>query len=148
LQASGDAAGAETALVKTTQLEPRWVPAYTALGSAYHTQRKFKEAIEAYRKAIELDPNLPAAYAGLGLARAAKGEKDGIKDIERAMQLDPKSGLPNLNLAIVYSQSKSKKDLARAEEEFKKAIAKNTNNFEFSNRTAERLLADLQKRKK
>ena len=148
LQASGDSAGAEAALIKTTQLEPRWVPAYIALGSAYHAQRKYKEAIEAYRKAIELEPNQPMAYAGLGLARAAKGEKDGVKDIERAMQLDPQSGLPHFNLAIVYSQSKSKKDLARAEEEFKKAIAKNTNNFEFSNRAAERLLADLQKRKK
>jgi tetratricopeptide (TPR) repeat protein len=148
LQASGDSAGAEAMLIRTTQLEPRWVFAYTALGSAYHAQRKYKEAIEAYRKAIEIDSNQPAAYAGLGLARAAKGEKDGVKDIERAMQLDPNSGLPHLNLAIVYSQSKSKKDLARAEEEFKKAIAKNTNSFEFSNRTAERLLADLQKRKK
>jgi tetratricopeptide (TPR) repeat protein len=148
LQAAGDFAGAEAALVKTTQLEPRWVFAYTSLGSAYHSQAKYKEAIEAYRRAIELDPNQSAAYAGLGLSRAAKGEKDGVKDIERAMQLDPKSALPHLNLAIVYSQSKSKKDLTRAEEEFKKAIAKNTNNLEFSNRAAERLLADLQKRKK
>lgn len=148
LQASGDSAGAEAALIKTTQLEPRWVFAYIALGSAHHAQGKYKEAIEAYRKAVELDPNQSSAYAGLGLARAAKGEKDGIKDIERAMQLDPQSALPHLNLAIVYSQSKSKKDLARAEEEFKKAIAKNTNNLEFSNRAAERLLADLQKRKK
>jgi tetratricopeptide (TPR) repeat protein len=148
LQASGDSAGAEAALVRTTQIEPRWVFAYTALGSAYHSQGKYKEAIEAYRRAIEIDPNQSAAYAGLGLARAAKGEKDGVKDIERAAQLDPKSALPNLNLAIVYSQSKSKKDLARAEEEVKKAIAKNMNNLEFPNRTAERLLADLQKRKK
>jgi tetratricopeptide (TPR) repeat protein len=148
LQASGDSAGAEAALIKTTQLEPRWVFAYTALGSAYHAQGKYKEAIEAYRRAIELEPNQSKAYAGLGLARAAKGEKDGVKDLERAMQLDPQSALPHLNLGIIYSQSKSKKDLARAEEEFKKAIAKNTNNLEFSNRAAERLLADLQKRKK
>jgi tetratricopeptide (TPR) repeat protein len=148
LQASGDSAAAETALVRVTQLEPRWTPAYIALGSAYHAQGKYKEAIEAYRKAIELAPNQAAAVAGLGLSRAAKGEKDGIKDIERAMQLDPASALPHLNLAIVYSQSKSKKDLARAEEEFKKAIAKNTSNLEFSNRKAEALLADLQKKKK
>ncbi|HEX8185899.1 MAG TPA: tetratricopeptide repeat protein [Blastocatellia bacterium] len=148
LQASGDFAGAEAALVRVTQLEPRWTPAYIALGSAYHAQGKYKEAIEAYRKAIELAPNQAAAVAGLGLARVAKGEKDGVRDIERAMQLDPTSGLPNFNLAIVYSQSKSKKDLARAEEEFKKAIAKNTGNMEFSNRKAERLLAELQKRKK
>ena len=148
LQASGDSAGAETALVRVTQLEPRWAPAYITLGAAYHAQGKYKEAIEAYRKAIEIAPNQGAAVAGLGLSRVAKGEKDGVKDIERAMQLDPASALPNLNLAIVLSQSKSKKDLARAEEEFKKAISKNTTNLEFSNRRAERLLADLQKRKK
>jgi tetratricopeptide (TPR) repeat protein len=148
LQASGDSPAAETALVRVTQLEPRWTPAYLALGSAYYSQGKYKEAIEAYRKATELAPNQSAAVAGLGLARVAKGEKDGIKDIERAMQLDPASGLPHLNLGIAYSLSKSKKDLARAEEEFKKAIAKNTANLEFSNRKAERLLSDLQKRKK
>ena len=148
LLASGDVAGAETHLLKVTQAEPRWASAQTALGSVYYGGGKFKEAIEAYRRAIAIDPKYAGAHAGLGLARFAKGEKDGVKDIERAAQLDPASALPHLNLAIVYSQSKSKKDWPRAEEEFKKAIQMNPQNLEFQNSAAERMLGDVQKRKK
>ncbi len=147
LLASSDAAGAEAALIKVTQAEPGWASAHTALGAAYYGQGKFKEAIEAYRKAIEIDANA-TALAGLGLARVGKGEKDGVKDIERAIKADPNSALPHLNLAIAYSQSNHKKDWSRAEEEFKKAIQLNSQNLEFQNSAAERMLAEVQKRKK
>ena len=146
--ANGDAAGAETTLVKVTTAEPRWASAYTALGWAYYAGGKFAEAIAAYRKASEIEPNNAAAVAGLGLARVMKGEKDGTKDIERAIKLDANSALPHLNLAIVYSQSKSKKDWSRSEEEFKKAIQLNSQNLEFQNSSAEKMLAEVQKRKK
>jgi Tfp pilus assembly protein PilF len=145
---SSDLAGAEANLVKVSQAEPRWPGAQTALGTTYYGGGKFKDAIDAYRRAIAIDPKNAAAYAGLGLARHAKGEKDGVKDIERAAQIDPSSALPHLNLGIVLSQSKSKKDLARAEEELKKAIQQNGNNLEFPNRAAEQLLAAVQKRRK
>ncbi|MEK6303101.1 MAG: tetratricopeptide repeat protein [Acidobacteriota bacterium] len=145
---AGDVAGAEANLVRVTQAEPRWQSAHTALGTVYYGGAKFKEAIDAYRRAIAIDPKCAPAYAGLGLARWAKGEKDGIKDIERGAQIDPSSALPHLNLGIVLSQSKSKRDLTRAEEELKKAIQQNGNNMEFPNRIAEQLLADVQKRKK
>ncbi|HWN98233.1 MAG TPA: tetratricopeptide repeat protein [Blastocatellia bacterium] len=148
LIASGDHAGAETNLVRVTQAEPRWPSGHTALGAAYYGGAKFKEAIEEYRRAIAIDPKYAAAYAGLGLARWSKGEKDGVKDIERAAQMDPSIAVPHLNLGIVLSQSKSKKDLARADEELKKAIQLNGNNLEFPNRVAEQLLTDLQKKKK
>lgn len=148
LLASSDAAGAEAALVKVIQQEPRWAAAHTALGLGYYGGGKFKEAIDAYRKASEIEPNNAAPVAGLGLARVLKGEKDGVKDIERAMKLDPNSALPHLNLGIYYSQSKNKKDWSRAEDEFKKAIQLNSQNLEFQNSAAERMLAEVQKRKK
>jgi tetratricopeptide (TPR) repeat protein len=148
LIATGDAAAAETTLVKVTTAEPRWASAYTGLGWAYYAGGKFAEAIVAYRKASEIEPNNVAAIAGLGLARVMKGEKDGVKDIERAIRLDANSALPHLNLAIAYSQSKSKKDWTRAEEEFKKAIQLNSQNLEFQNSSAEKMLAEVQKRKK
>lgn len=145
---SGDAPGAEAALVGVTQQEPRWASAYTDLGRSYYIQGKFNEAIDAYRKASAIEPNSAAPVAGLGLARVVKGEKDGFKDIERAAKLEPNSALPHLNLAIYWSRSKNKKDWSRAEDEFKKAIQMNSQNLEFQNSTAERLLAEVQKRKK
>ena len=146
--ASGDAAGAEATLVKVTQAEPRWASAWTALGGAYHGGGKFAESIAAYQRAIAIEPNNAAAVAGLGLARVMKGEKDGFKDIERAVKLEPTSAVPHLNLAMYYAQSKNKKDWSKAEEEFKKAIQMNSQNLEFQNSSAERMLAEVQKRKK
>lgn len=148
LLSSGDLAGAEANLLRVTQAEPRWPWPHAALGTVYYGGAKFTEAIDMYRRAMAIDPGYGAAQAGLGLARWTKGEKDGLKDIERAGQIDPKSAIPHLNLGIVLGQSKNKRDLARAEEEFKKAIQKNGNNLEFSNRTAELLLSDVQKRRK
>lgn len=148
LLASGDAPGAEAVLVKTTQQEPQWSSAHTALGSALYSEGKFADAITAYQRAASIEPSNVAAVAGLGLARVMKGEKDGSKDIDRAMKLDASSALPHFNLAIVYSQSKNKKDWSRAEDEFKKAISMNSQNIEFQNSSAERLLAEVQKRKK
>ena len=148
LLASSDPAGAEAALQKVTMAEPGWASAHTALGSAYYGEGKFKEAIDAFRKAMEIDANNSRALAGLGLARVGKGERDGVKDIERAIKADPNSALPHLNLAIAYSQLKSKKDWSRSEEEFKKAIQLNSQNLEFQNSAAERMLAEVQKRKK
>jgi Flp pilus assembly protein TadD len=148
LLASSDPAGAEASLLRVTQQEPGWAAAHNALGLAYHAGGKFKEAIDAYRKASEIEPTNAAPVAGLGLARVMKGEKDGLKDIERAAKLDPNSALPHLNLAIHYSQSKNKRDWSRAEDEFKKAIQLNSQNLEFQNSAAERMLSDIQKRKR
>lgn len=148
LIATGDAAAAETTLIKVTTAEPRWGSAQNALGWAYYAGGKFPDAVVAYRKASEIDPNNAAAVAGLGLARIMKGEKDGMKDIDRAIKLDPNSAVAHLNLAIALSQSKSKRDWTRAEEEFKKAIQMNSQNLEFQNSSAEKMLAEVQKRKK
>ncbi|HJZ68473.1 MAG TPA: tetratricopeptide repeat protein, partial [Blastocatellia bacterium] len=83
--ASGDASGAETTLIKVTQSEPKWASAYTALGSTYYAEGRYKESVDAYQKAIAIEPGNAGAVAGLGLARVLKGDKDGVKDIERAM---------------------------------------------------------------
>lgn len=148
LLASSDAAGAEAALLKVTQQEPRWASAHSALGLAYYGGGKFKEAVDAYRKASEIEPNNAAPVAGLGLARIMKGEREGLKDIERAAKLDPNSALPHLNLAIYYSQSRNRRDWSRAEDEFRRAIQLNSQNLEFQNSGAELMLADVQKRKR
>jgi len=77
-----------------------------------------------------------------------KGERDGLKDLERATRMDPNAALPHLNLAIYYAQSKNKRDWTRAEEEFRRAIQLNSQNLEFQNSSAERLLEEVQKRKR
>jgi superkiller protein 3 len=140
--------GAEAAFNKVAQLEPRWAIAPAGLGATYHAWAKYKEAIEAFKKAIDLDKNYSAAYAGLGFARFARGDKDGIKDIRKAMELDSTAALPHLYLGTIYSKSKKKDELTRAVVELQQAVQKNPANLEFQNRTAEQLISELQKTKK
>ncbi|HET8675390.1 MAG TPA: tetratricopeptide repeat protein [Blastocatellia bacterium] len=145
----GNGPGAEAAFGKATQLEPRWAIAHARLGAAYYMGGKYKESIEAYRKAIQLEPGSALAYAGLGLARVMKGEKDGLRDAEKALQLDSTSGVPHLSIGIILSQSRrNTKEKTRAAEELKMAIQKNPGNLEFQNRTAEQFLSTLQATKK
>jgi tetratricopeptide (TPR) repeat protein len=142
-----DVSGAESAFQKTLQLEPQWAVGYAGMGAVYFETKRYKESIEAYRKAVTMNPTSAAWLAGQGLARAFKGEKDGVKDMENALKLDATSGVPNLNLGIFFAQSKKGKERERAAQELKMAIQKNTGNLEFPNSRAEQLLADLQKRK-
>jgi len=144
---ANDLSGAEAAFLKTLQVEPQWFVGHTGIGAVYYETKRYKESIDAYRKAVALNPTSAAALAGLGLARAVKGEKDGLKDMERAVQLDTTSGVPNLALGMFFAQSKKGKERERAMQEFKTAIQKNTGNLEFQNSRAEQFLADLQKRK-
>jgi tetratricopeptide (TPR) repeat protein len=144
---ANDLSGAEAAFLKTQQVEPQWFVGYTGMGAVYYETKRYKESIDTYRKAVTLNPTSAAALAGLGLARAVKGEKDGVKDMERAIQLDATSGVPHLSLGMFFAQSKKGKERERAELEFKNAIQKNTGNLEFQNSRVEQFLADLQKKK-
>ncbi len=144
---ANDLSGAEAAFQKTLQVEPQWFVGYTGMGSVYYETKRYKESIDAYRKAVSLNPTSAAALAGVGLSRAFKGEKDGIKDMESAIKLDGTSGVPHLCLAMFFAQSKKGNERARAAQEFKTAIEKNTGNLEFQNSRVEQLLAELQKLK-
>lgn len=147
LMAMKEWAAAEFAFLKVTQLEPRWAQAAVSLGMVNNNQGKYKEAIEAFRRALQIEPQNPRAMAGLGLARVMKGDKDGVKDIERASQMDPASATAQLNLGLALSQSKEKKQRQRAEQALQKAIELNGKSAEFPTRTAEQALEDLKKKK-
>jgi tetratricopeptide (TPR) repeat protein len=138
---------AEVAFIKVTQMEPRWTQGVVSLGMVYYSQGKFKEAIEAYRRALLLEPQNARATAGLGLARTMKGEKDGIKDIDRATQMDPASATAQLYLGLALAQSKDKKQRQRAEQAFQKALELNAKSAEFPTRLAEQALDELKKKK-
>ncbi len=143
-----DLSGAEAAFQSAVQLEPRWAISYTRLGDVYRESQKYKEAIDAYRKAADMDRTSAAAQAGLGLARALKGEKDGVKDMERAIQMDAASGIANYHLGVFFSTSKKSGELDRAIKELNTAVQKNSGNLEFQNSKAEQLIAEIQKKRK
>ena len=65
------------------------------LGNMYADQGKQEEAIAAYKKAIELDPNYAYPYNGLGIVYADQGKQEAaIAAYKKAIELDPNYAPP------------------------------------------------------
>lgn len=75
---------------------------YIYMGQQYDRQKKWKEAIQQYTLAAQIDPNLPEAFSGRGnaLLRQEKFKEAGA-DLEKALKLDPFSSMSLTGLAIV-----------------------------------------------
>lgn len=63
-------------LNKTIHLNPTLAPPYLLLGILNSEQKDFPNAISAYRKAIEVSPNIEEAHYRLSQAYELSGEKD------------------------------------------------------------------------
>jgi tetratricopeptide (TPR) repeat protein len=62
-------------------------------GQDYYEKSKYTEAVDAFTRAIEANPNSAEAYAGRGLSKHGLRDDDGaMADINRALGLDPKNG--------------------------------------------------------
>src|SRR5687768_6120243 len=75
-EAAGDWAGAEGVWVEVVRLAPEDARAWVNLGAARSRQERRAEAIEAWGRAISLDPRLAGAHFNLGLALVRGGEAE------------------------------------------------------------------------
>ncbi len=63
---------------------------YIDRGWELHAKKQYDQAIEQFRKAIEMDGNAVDAYYGLGLSCKAQGEKEkAIQAFEKVIALAP-----------------------------------------------------------
>ena len=83
----------------------RFALPWLKLGNTSMRKGQTAAAVDAYRKAIERQPELAEAHNGLGAALQAQGDADGARtELEQAAKLDPKDPNPLLNLARLYRQ--------------------------------------------
>ena len=69
-------------LLAATQLMPQNAQAWNHLGLAYHGSGQFAEALEAYKKAIAIHPNLAAARFNIGCLHFESGRaKAAVNDL-------------------------------------------------------------------
>jgi tetratricopeptide (TPR) repeat protein len=91
---------------RAAQLDDSDPWAHVALAWVAFAQRQTNEAIDEYRRALELNPNFAAAYGYLGLALALDGRSDeAIENIEHAMRMsprDPQNSVFNAGLAAAH----------------------------------------------
>ncbi|MGH9928935.1 MAG: tetratricopeptide repeat protein [Pyrinomonadaceae bacterium] len=79
------------------------------LGNAYADLGEYKEAIDAYKQAIELNPELSEPHNNLGLAYAASGQPaEAVAELKAAVQLKPDFAAAHFNLGVAYLQSDQK----------------------------------------
>mgnify|MGYP005831549567 CR=1 FL=1 len=89
-QATGDGARFAEVEKKILARNPAYGRLYHVLGENLVMRRKYREAVEQYRKAVGLDAALWPAYAGLGINLMRIGElAEGRRMIERAFAGDP-----------------------------------------------------------
>ena len=77
---SGDAAAAAVMLESITAREPNNARAWRLFGTALQKTSKLDRALDAYRKALELEPTNPQTLYNLGCVYALKQDKDAAFD--------------------------------------------------------------------
>ena len=96
------------------------------MGVAYTHWKKFRKALEAFERAIEINPNYADAHNNKGNTFKEKGEYDlAIKSYGRALYLNPEYIDAITNLGIIYDITN---DFSKAELYFKQALALNPGN--------------------
>lgn len=75
------------------------------LGLKYQKEGKDRQAIEAYQKAVSLNPQYSDALLRLGALKSAQGDQDGaVKALTKVIQLDPKNKEAKSVLGAVYGR--------------------------------------------
>jgi tetratricopeptide (TPR) repeat protein len=75
------------------------------MGNLFLDLGKFPEAIDAYRKSIELNPDLPEIHNNLGLVYAAVNRiEDAVAEFSQAVKLRPDYAEAHFNLGVAYLQ--------------------------------------------
>jgi tetratricopeptide (TPR) repeat protein len=104
--AKGDNEGAIANYQKALALDPLNARVHFSLAKIYYGEKGlYYEAVNAYKKAIELDPYFLDARMGLGEVYEDKGlYKDAIAEYKKVVEADPKHTGAHYNLALAYEK--------------------------------------------
>ncbi len=81
---------AEDYIKKALSIDMNTHQAHLAQGLLYRSQRRYKEALASFQKAMDIAPNSADAYAMVSLTHVFAGEPDkGLEAIEKAMVRNP-----------------------------------------------------------
>ena len=108
--AKGDVDGAIAAYQKALVFNPVNARVHLSLGKIYYAEKSlYYESVNAYKKAIDLDPDSVDARMGLGEVYEDKGlYKEAIGEYRRVIDLDGKHTGALYNLALVYEKVDAK----------------------------------------
>ncbi len=89
-------------LEKETSQNPEKVEAWIQLADLYFDTNRFKKAIRAYKKSLELNHNNPDVWTDLGVMYRRSGQPIGaIEAFDKAIEIDPNHEISRFNKGIV-----------------------------------------------
>ncbi|MBS1240571.1 MAG: hypothetical protein H6R45_1277 [Proteobacteria bacterium] len=114
LAAQGKAQESLAFAEKAQAVDPLSAPVNLDVGRAFERLGRFDEALRSYQRVIEIEPSMPAAYAGIaGLQGFAFGRMDlAIPWAEKALALDPGNPLQLQGLGFIHRQLGGSHELA------------------------------------
>ena len=99
-----DAARAEAAFRRTLELDPDYVPAYSALAEIYFGTQQPDRAIGEYKKITERRPDDFVAFRNIGMIEAGRNNLDAAADYyRRVLAIRPDEPIAANNLAAIYA---------------------------------------------
>src|ERR1051326_6744787 len=82
---------------------PHQVHYLELLGNAYDSQHRTREAIDAYKRGIKIEPKYARIHYNLGVAYSGQNKfREAREELERTIQLDPNYPSPQFGIADVY----------------------------------------------
>lgn len=115
--AKGEVDGAIASYQKALVFNPVNPKVHMSLGKIYYTEKGlYYESVTAYKRAIDLDPQLVDARMGLGEVYEEKGlYKEAIEEYRRVIEVDAKHTGALYNLALVYEKVDPREAIAQWE---------------------------------
>lgn len=112
--AKGDVDGAVQAYQQALVYNPANPRVHVSLGKMYYAEKGlYFESVNAYQKAIELDPTFVEARMGLGEVYEEKGlYREAIAEYRSVVDRDPKHTGALYNLALVYEKVDARESIA------------------------------------
>lgn len=90
------------------------------LGNVHYRAGRFRQALEEYQKAVDLDPKDARVWSGMAGAYKALGQLDeAFRCMQRALAIDPRNASMHNNLGMLYVQ---RGDLGDAVASFRRAL--------------------------
>ena len=94
----------EESFKKALSVAPEDAFCWATLGIVYYSEEKFDEAVTALTKSLAINNKNPTAHNYLGITAAQKGWIEAAqKELETAIQLDPKYADAWFNLAVTHT---------------------------------------------
>jgi tetratricopeptide (TPR) repeat protein/TolB-like protein len=116
--AKGEVDAAIASYQKALVFNPVNPKVHLSLGKIYYAEKGlYYESVTAYKKALELDPQLVEARMGLGEVYEEKGlYKEAIEEYRRVIEADAKHTGALYNLALVYEKVDPREAIAHWEQ--------------------------------